>query len=69
MTLNLSHPLQLDRSFNGNSATVSGNITFVDEGAPDGYSPGWLKWRAVISFQELTLILKSETPEQHDCMD
>ena len=23
----------LDRSFNGNSATVSGNITFVDEGA------------------------------------
>ena len=29
----------LDRSFNGNSATVSGNITFVDEGAPNGASP------------------------------
>ena len=29
-----------DRSFNGNTASVSGNISFVDEGAPDGYSPG-----------------------------
>ena len=30
----------LDRSFNDNTATVSGNITFVDGGAPDGYTPG-----------------------------
>jgi hypothetical protein len=29
----------LDRSFNDNTATVSGNITFVDEGAPSGSSP------------------------------
>jgi hypothetical protein len=30
----------LDRSFNDNTASVSGNITFVDGGAPDGYTPG-----------------------------
>ena len=29
----------LDRSFNNNPATASGNITFVDEGAPSGSSP------------------------------
>ena len=29
----------LDKSFNGNTANVSGSISFVDEGAPDGYSP------------------------------
>ena len=29
----------LDRSFNDNTATASGNITFVDEGAPSGSSP------------------------------
>ena len=30
----------IDRSYNDNTATVSGNITFVDEGAPSGSSPG-----------------------------
>ena len=29
----------LDRSFNDNTATASGDITFVDEGAPSGSSP------------------------------
>ena len=30
----------LDRSFNDNPASVSGDITFVDGGAPEGSSPG-----------------------------
>ena len=46
----------LDRSFNDNPASVSGDITFVDGGAPDGYTPGAAaKIKVVISeFLELT---------------